>query len=75
MPSTNHGLYQTSTGPAPFDPADFLQTPGVETYLTLSTAATSSGYKSYLDRRRLAVWLYNESTQTFWSYDTRPPCS
>jgi chitinase len=68
VPGTNHGLYQTSTGPAPFDPADFLQTPGVETYLTLSTA-TSSGYKSYFDRRRLSAWLYNEATQTFWSYD------
>lgn len=68
VPSTSHGLYQTSTGPAPFDPADFLQTPGVETYLTLSTA-TSAGYKSYFDRRRLAVWLYNSATQTFWSYD------
>ena len=43
VPNVNHGLYQTSTGPAPFDPADFLQTPGVETYLTLSTA-TGAGY-------------------------------
>ena len=68
VPKTNHGLYQTSTAPAPFDPADFLQTPGVETYLTLSTA-TSSGYKSHFDRRRIAVSLYNPTTQTFWSYD------
>ena len=68
VPSTNHGLYQTSSGPAPFDPADFLQTPGVETYLTLSTAP-ASGYQSFFDRRRLSVWLYNESTQTFWTYD------
>ena len=68
VPDVNHGLYQTSTGPAPFEPADFLQTPGVETYLTLSTA-TSSGYHRYFDRRRLAVWLYNSSTQTFWTYD------
>ncbi len=68
VPNVNHGLYQTSTAPAPFDPADFLQTPGVETYLTLSTA-TSAGYKSYLDRRRIAVSLYNDTTQTFWSYD------
>ncbi len=68
VPDVNHGLYQTSTGPAPFEPADFLLTPGVETYLTLSTA-TSSGYQRYFDRRRLAVWLYNSSTQTFWTYD------
>lgn len=68
VPNTNHGLYQTSTGAAPFDPADFLQTPGVETYLTLSTAS-GAGYQRYFDRRRLAVWLYNASTQTFWTYD------
>ena len=34
VPNINHGLYQTSTAPAPFDPADYLQTPGVETYLS-----------------------------------------
>ncbi len=68
VPNVNHGLYQTSTAPAPFDPADFLQTPGVQTYLTLSTA-TGAGYKSYFDRRRIAVTLYNATTQTFWSYD------
>jgi chitinase len=68
VPNIHHGLYQTSTGPAPFAPADFLQTPGVETYLTLSTA-TSAGYQRYLDLRRIAVWLYNSSTQTFWTYD------
>lgn len=68
VPATNHGLYQTSTAPAPFAPADFLQTPGVETYLTLSTA-TSAGYQRYFDRRRIAVSLYNPSTHTFWTYD------
>jgi len=68
VPNINHGLYQTSTAPAPFDPADYLQTPGVETYLSLSTA-TSNGYKSYFDRKRIAVWFYNDATQTFWSYD------
>ena len=68
VPNINHGLYQTSTAAAPFDPADYLQTPGVETYLTISNA-TSQGYQRYFDRRRLAVWLYNTATQTFWSYD------
>jgi chitinase len=68
VPNINHGLYQTSTAPAPFDPADYLQTPGVETYLTLSSA-TSNGYKSYFDGKRIAVSLYNDATQTFWSYD------
>jgi chitinase len=41
VPSTHHGLYQTSTAAAPFELADFLQTPGVETYLTLSTATAA----------------------------------
>ncbi|MFC5861556.1 glycoside hydrolase family 18 protein [Acidicapsa dinghuensis] len=66
VPSTNHGLYQTSTDPAPFPTTDYLQTPGVITYLTLTGL---TGYKSYFDERRLAVWLYNPTSQTFWSYD------
>jgi chitinase len=66
VPSTNHGLYQTSTGPAPFPPADYLQTPGVITYLTLTGL---TGYTHYFDYRRIAVWLYDPTTQTFWSYD------
>jgi chitinase len=66
VPSTNHGLYQTSTGPAPFPPADYLQTPGVITYLTLTGL---TGYTRYYDYRRIAVWLYDPNTQTFWSYD------
>jgi chitinase len=68
VPNIHHGLYQTSTGAAPFAPADFLLTPGVETYLTLSTA-TSEGYQRYFDGRRIAAWLYNPSTRTFWTYD------
>jgi chitinase len=66
VPSTNHGLYQTSTDPAPFPPADYLQTPGVITYLTLTGL---TGYTHHFDYRRIAVWLYDPSTQTFWSYD------
>jgi chitinase len=66
VPGTNHGLYQTSTGPAPFPPADYLQTPGVITYLTVTGL---TGYTRYFDYRRIAVWLYDPNTQTFWSYD------
>jgi chitinase len=66
VPSIGHGLYQTSTGPAPFPPADYLQTPGVITYLTLTGL---TGYTRYYDYRRIAVWLYDPDTQTFWSYD------
>jgi chitinase len=66
VPSADHGLYQASTGPAPFPPADYLQTPGVITYLTLTGL---TGYTRYFDYRRIAVWLYDPNTQTFWSYD------
>jgi len=66
VPGTNHGLYQTSTAPAPFPPADYLQTPGVITYLTLTGL---TGYTRHYDFQRIAVWLYDPSTETFWSYD------
>ena len=68
VPDVNHGLYQTSTGPAPSPPGDTLDTPGVATYDTLSTL-TSDGYSRYFDPLRVAVWLYNPTTETFWSYD------
>src|SRR5580704_17383653 len=66
VPSTEKGLYESSTGPAPFPAADYLQTPGVITYLTLTGL---TGYTRFFDDRRLAVWLYDPNTQTFWSYD------
>jgi chitinase len=66
VPSVNNGLYQTSTGPAAFPPADYLQTPGVITYLTLTGL---TGFTRHFDYRRIAVWLYDPNTQTFWSYD------
>ena len=66
VPSTNNGLYQTSSGPAPFPPADYLQTPGVITYLTLTGL---TGYTRHFDYQRIAVWIYDPTTQTFWTYD------
>jgi chitinase len=66
VPSTNNGLYQTSTGPAPFPPADYLQTPGVITYLTLNGL---TGSTRHFDYQRMAVWLYDPNSETFWSYD------
>jgi chitinase len=66
VPKTGNGLYQTSTGPAPFPANDYLQTPGLITYLTLTGL---TGYTRYFDDRRLAVWVYDPATQTFWSYD------
>jgi chitinase len=66
VPNINNGLYQNSAGPAPFPAADYLQTPGVITYLTLTGL---SGFTRHYDSRRIAVWLYDPVSQTFWSYD------
>jgi len=66
VPGTNAGLYQSSTGPAPFAPADYLQTPGVITYLTLTGL---TGYTPHYDFQRIAAWVYDSNSQTFWSFD------
>jgi chitinase len=66
VPSANNGLYQTSTGPAPFPAADYLQTPGVITYLTVTGL---TGFTRHFDYQRIAAWLYDSSSETFWSYD------
>ncbi len=67
VPDINHGLYQTSTGPAPSPAGDPLQTEGVATYGTLQT---QPGFTHYLDKVSIAQWIYNPDTQTFWTYDT-----
>jgi chitinase len=66
VPRSDNGLYQSSTAPASFPPADYLQTPGVITYLTVTGL---TGFTRHFDYRRIAVWLYDPNTQTFWSYD------
>jgi chitinase len=84
VPDINHGLYQSSTGVAPVLLAngtglcpnidgsiagcDPLLTPGVTAYSTLSTL-TSNGYVSYFDRDRIAKWLYDPSSETFWNFE------
>ena len=68
VPNVNHGLYQGSTGPSDVPPGDVLATPGVATYATLANA-TANGYKSTFDARRIAVSLYNPTTETFFTYD------
>lgn len=84
VPSTFHGLYQNSTGPSVVLLAngtgpcpdlsgntpgcDTLLTPGIATYATLSTL-TANGYTRYFDPQRVAVWLYNADTETFYTYD------
>lgn len=84
VPNKNHGLYQNSTAAAPVLLAngtgactdlsgntpgcDTLLTPGAITYSTLATL-TANGYKNYFDASRIAVWLYNPTTTTFYTYD------
>ena len=84
VPNKNHGLYQTSTGASAVPLAngtglctdlsgntpgcDTLLTAGTATYSTLSTL-TANGYTSYFDLNRIAVWLYNPTSGTFFTYD------
>lgn len=84
VPSTNHGLYQNSTGPSPVLWAngtglcpdlsgntagcDTLLTPGLATYSTLANL-TANGYSTYFDARRVAVTLYDPTSGTFYTYD------
>lgn len=84
VPNVNHGLYQNSTGPSPVYLAngtalcpdlsgstagcDTLLTPGVATYSTLNNLA-SNGYSVSFDSRRVAVTLYDPSTDTFYTYE------
>ena len=66
VPAANNGLYQASTGPATSPTGDTLATDGVATYNTLQNLP---GFTRSFDLRRLAVSIYNPSTQTFWTYD------
>jgi len=47
---------------------DLLLTPGAATYSTLSTLA-ANGYSRYFDPVSVAGWLYNPTTETFWTFD------
>jgi chitinase len=54
----NHGLYQSATGGAPDDQANY------------NVLKTLTGYKSYYDPLSgMAHWIYDPATQTFYSYD------
>ena len=66
VPAINNGLYQTSTGLAIPPSTDYLATPGVATYLTISNL---TGYTRHFDYKRIAVWKYDPSSGTFWTYD------
>ncbi|HEX4809988.1 MAG TPA: glycoside hydrolase family 18 protein [Bryobacteraceae bacterium] len=68
VPNRNYGLYQSSTGAAPSPSGDSLATDGTATYRTLATL-TSDGFAVHHDFFSLADWLYNPTTETFWTYD------
>jgi len=59
VPDVNHGLFQTSTGPAA---ATFEN--GVEDYKVL---AAKTGFQLFRDRRDGVAWLYDGSN--FWTFD------
>ena len=84
VPNVNHGLYQSSTGPSAVLLAngtgpctdlsgntpgcDTLLTPGTATYSTLANL-TANGYSKWFDPQRIAVSLYDPTTETFYTYD------
>jgi chitinase len=59
VPDVNHGLFQTSTGPAP---ATFEA--GVDDF---KVVAAKSGFQLFRDRRDGVAWLFDGST--FWTFD------
>lgn len=84
VPDVNHGLYQQSTAASAVPNAsgvgictdlsgntagcDPLLSPGNATYGTLENLQ-ANGYSTYFDPSRIAAWIYNPSTQTFYSFD------
>jgi chitinase len=66
VPDVWAGLYQTSTGPAPSPAGDSLETAGVATFMTLQA---QTGFTRHFDTKRIAQWIYDPSTLTFWTYD------
>jgi chitinase len=80
----DHGLYQSSSG-APAVPTadgtgtcsdlsgntagcDPLLTPSLVTYRT-ETNLLANGYRRFFDSKRIAAWLYNPTSQTFFTFD------
>jgi chitinase len=82
--NVNNGLYQDATGPSAVPLAngtgvctdlsgntpgcDLLLTPGTATYASLANLS-ANGYSTWFDAQRLAVSLYDPTTETFYTYD------
>lgn len=62
VPSTNNGLYQTSTGAAPG-----TWEAGNEDYKVLKAKLAAGEYVRYWDNRSKEAWLYNGTN--FWTFD------
>jgi chitinase len=62
VPDINHGLYQSSTGPA----AGTYEA-GVEDYKVLKNLEAT--YGKYWDSASQAFWIYSPQTGIFWTYD------
>jgi len=85
VPNLNRGLYQDSTGPSPVPLAngtglcpdlsgntpgcDVLLTPGLATYSTIYNLWAYGAYTKYFDPVRIAEWLYDPASGTFYTYD------
>ena len=68
VPNHDHGLYQSSSAAAPSPSGDSLATPGIATYRTLQSLS-SNGFALEHDFFSLADWLYDSTTETFWTFD------
>jgi chitinase len=66
VPDVNRGLYQSSTGAAPSPAGDTLATDGVATFLSLKA---QSGFSRHFDQISLSQWIYDATTETFWTFD------
>ena len=63
--SANHGLYQSSAGPAPG-----TWEAGVDDYKVAKERLTSGGFTRYEDPAAGAAWLFDGTT--FWTFDDPP---
>lgn len=64
VPPANHGLYQTSTGPA----AGTAE-PGIENFDVLKARLAAGDFVKYYDPVVRNAWLYDPDAREFWTFD------
>lgn len=64
VPNINHGLYQTSTGPAPG-----TYEAGSEDYKVLKARLAGGSFTRYISKKTKNAWIYDPASQIFWTYD------